>query len=357
MIKICTIVGARPQFIKAAAISRAIAKRDDWSQYILHTGQHYDEKLSKVFFENLDLPEPKYMIELKASERCPRFDEMKTKIEEFLSADTPDAVLVYGDTDSTLAGAEVAHELGIKVIHIEAGLRSFDLDMPEEVNRIATDKISDILVAPTQTAVENLESEGIYGAFLTGDIMHDNAIYYSHKSIDEKSSKVLMTMHRPSNVDSPERAAKWIETIGGWCKDNGRRAEFFVHPRTEKSLQTFYGDKWKDALSELGVDAKDPLGYIDLLQELKSSSLVVTDSGGLQKEAYSLQIPSVVIRHNTEWVELVKAGHAVLCPEPSDFNFKADTQLRIKVDASDHLYGDGKAADHILDMLESKLHE
>ena len=356
MIKICTIVGARPQFIKAAAISRAISGRDDWSQYILHTGQHYDEKLSKVFFDRLDLPKPKYMLELKSSERGPRFDEMKTKIEKVLSKDKPVAVLVYGDTDSTLAGAEVAHELGIKVIHIEAGLRSFDLDMPEEVNRIATDKISDILVAPTRTALQNLESEGIYGALLTGDIMHDNAIYYSKKSLEEKSSKVLMTMHRPSNVDSPDRAAKWIETIGGWCKDNGRRAKFFVHPRTKKSLRIHYGSNWKDALREVGVDAKDPLGYVELLQELKSAALVVTDSGGLQKEAYSLQIPSIVIRHNTEWVELVKAGHAVLCPEPSDFTLRADTQINTIVDTSDNLFGDGKAAEHILDLLESKLH-
>lgn len=355
MIRICTIVGARPQFIKAAAITRAINKRDGWGQFILHTGQHYDNKLSQVFFDSLDLTEPEYKVDLQQSERKPRFEEMKSEIFRILKNDRPDAVLVYGDTDSTLAGAEVAHELGIKVIHIEAGLRSFDLDMPEEMNRIATDEISDILVAPTKTAVKNLENEGIDGAFLTGDIMHDNALYYSHNTGAVMSNSLLMTMHRPSNVDLPERAAKWIETIGGWCVSKGMRAEFLVHPRTEKSLKSHYGEDWKNVLNSFNIEARDPLGYIELLQLLKEVKLVVSDSGGLQKEAYSLAKPSIVIRHNTEWVELIEAGHAVLCPEPEDFCRIGDLQLNNEIDNSDELYGDGMASEHILDMLENKL--
>lgn len=355
MPRICTIVGARPQFIKAAALSRAIASRDGWEQEILHTGQHYDEKLSNVFFKSLNIPEPSFRILLKESEREPRFEEMKSSIKSYLISDKPDAVLVYGDTDSTLAGAEVASELGIKVIHVEAGLRSFDLDMPEEVNRIATDKISDILVAPTKTAIKNLENEGIQDAFLTGDIMHDNALFFSQVEPLELEGRVLMTMHRPSNVDSPSRAVKWIEVIGAWCLDKGLRAVFLVHPRTEKVLKSYYGESWVEDVKALGVDALSPAGYIETLKLIRAVELVVTDSGGLQKEAYSLKKPSVVIRHNTEWVELTQAGHAVLCPEPEDFIRVADKQLVSAVDDSDELYGDGRASEHILDMLEEKL--
>lgn len=355
MPRICTIVGARPQFIKAAALSRAIANREGWEQYILHTGQHYDRQLSDVFFNSLDIPFPSYKVILDKSERSARFEEMKGNIASILKDDRPDAVLVYGDTDSTLAGAEAAKDLGINIIHVEAGLRSFDLDMPEEVNRIATDKISDILVAPTKTAVQNLENEGIYGAFLTGDIMHDNAVYYSQNEEYDLSNHILLTMHRPSNVDSPERAVLWLETIGSWCLSNKLRAVFLVHPRTKNVLEGHYGEGWKYELKELGVEALNPAGYIEVLKLIKAVDLVVTDSGGLQKEAYSLCKASVVIRHNTEWVELIKAGHAMLCPEPENFNEVADSQLLTKVDTSDNLYGDGRAAEHILDMLEEKL--
>ena len=352
-----TILGARPQFIKAAALTRAIDKRIDlgWSQTIMHTGQHYDAKLSDIFFEELNLPKPDFILRLESSERGARMKEMKWGIANAIKECEPDAVLVYGDTDSTLAGAQAADELGVPIIHIEAGLRSFDLDMPEEVNRIATDKLSSILVAPTSTAIKNLNDEGIFGAFLTGDIMHDNALYFT-KGIDaHRTPSVLLTMHRPSNVDVGSRLESWINVIGDWCVLNNVKATFPVHPRTQKSLKSLYGSVWLQVLSDKNINAIDPVGYIELLRLIKVSTLIITDSGGIQKEAYSCETPSVVIRRNTEWVELVNAGHTVLCTEPNELNNCADSQFGRAIDVSDGLYGDGKAADDILRILTDNL--
>lgn len=352
-----TILGARPQFIKAAALTRAIAKNLDlgWHQSIIHTGQHYDAKLSDIFFEELDLPRPDFTLRLESSERAARMHEMKLGISNAIQECTPDAVVVYGDTDSTLAGAQAADALGIPIIHIEAGLRSFDLDMPEEVNRIATDKLSSILIAPTTTAVKNLQNEGISGAFLTGDIMHDNALYFTKEMQGLDSKSVLLTMHRPSNVDDLPRLASWIDAIGEWCLRHHVDATFPVHPRTKKSLIALYGSVWSHVLSEKNIHAIDPVGYIELLRLIKTSSLVITDSGGIQKEAYSCETPSVVIRRNTEWVELVNAGHTVLCFEPKDLNGCANSQFGRTIDGADALYGDGEAAHDILRILSEKL--
>ena len=352
-----TILGARPQFIKAAALTRAIAKKVDlgWSQSIIHTGQHYDAKLSDIFFEELNLPRPDFTLRLQSSERAARMHEMKLGIANAIMKCTPDAVLVYGDTDSTLAGAQAADEQGIPIIHIEAGLRSFDLDMPEEVNRIATDKLSSILIAPTTTAIQNLKNEGISGAFLTGDIMHDNALYFTKDMQGLKSKSVLLTMHRPSNVDDHFRLESWIDAIGVWCMRHDVEAAFPVHPRTKKSLIALYGSVWSHVLLEKNIYAIDPVGYIELLRLIKTSSLVITDSGGIQKEAYSCETPSVVIRRNTEWVELVNAGHTVLCFEPKELSECADSQFGRNIDVNDALYGDGKAADDILRILTENL--
>ena len=352
-----TILGARPQFIKAAALTRAIANKVDlgWSQSIIHTGQHYDAKLSDIFFKELNLPRPNYTLQLVSSERAARMNEMKSGITRAIKECVPDAVLVYGDTDSTLAGAQAADALGIPIIHIEAGLRSFDLDMPEEVNRIATDKISSILIAPTTTAIENLNKEGIFGAFLTGDIMHDNALYFTKEMRALESKSVLLTMHRPSNVDDLPRLQSWIDAIGDWCMIHHVNATFPVHPRTKKSLVALYGEVWSHVLLEKNIHAIDPVGYIDLLRLIKTSSLVITDSGGIQKEAYSCETPSVVIRRNTEWVELVKAGHTVLCFEPKDLSGCANSQFGRTINGDDALYGDGEAAFDILRILSETL--
>ena len=355
MPRLLTILGARPQFIKAAALTRVIAENPEmgWSQDILHTGQHYDKSLSKVFFDTLDLPEPRWQFKLENSSRPERMEEMRERISSCIAESRPDAVLVYGDTDSTLAGAQVAKAEGITLIHVEAGLRSFDSDMPEELNRIETDKISDILIAPTAVAVENLENEGIYGAFLTGDIMHDNALHFSNYG--ESKDQILLTMHRPSNVDEPSRAISWLKEIGSWAQQRNLKVIFPVHPRTKKSIEEGLGSSWSEELSEWGIVAVEPVGYVELLRLINESKLVVTDSGGIQKEAYSCATPSVVIRHNTEWVELVELGCAVLCPEPNDFKALANVQVDVVVDTSSELYGDGTAALSILNMLNKRL--
>ena len=355
MKKVLTILGARPQFIKAAALSRAIANNPGLgiAQDILHTGQHYDESLSQVFFDSLSIPKPRWQFILDSSDRPSRMEEMRSKISECVDESRPDAILVYGDTDSTLAGAQVAQEKGITLVHVEAGLRSFDLDMPEEVNRIETDKLSDILIAPTATAIKNLENEGIFGGFLTGDIMHDNAVHFSQSS--ESTDTVLLTMHRPSNVDDGSRVRRWLESIGNWAKSKGLRVVFPVHPRTKNTIEKEWGDDWKLSLSKLHIDAIAPVGYVELLGLINSSKLVVTDSGGVQKESYSCATPAVVIRHNTEWVELLEIGCTVLCPEPEDFSDLAEAQIFSKVDTSTQLYGDGKASESILEMLSERL--
>lgn len=355
MPKLLTILGARPQFIKAAALTRAIAKKPNWSQDILHTGQHYDASLSKVFFDTLDLPEPRWQFTLSNSSRPERMEEMRNGIQKCIAESKPDAILVYGDTDSTLAGAQVANANGIKLIHVEAGLRSFDLDMPEEVNRIETDKLADILVAPTHTAIANLENEGIYGAFLTGDIMHDNALHFSSAGNSEDLDQVLLTMHRPSNVDDVVRIESWLKTIGFWASSKGLKVVFPIHPRTRKGVVEIWGKGWVSELQSKGIEVIDPVGYVELLALISSSKMVVTDSGGIQKESYSCSTPSVVIRHNTEWVELLENGCAALCPEPSDFEVVADKQFAVQVNTSDELYGDGNAAESILDMLSERL--
>ena len=354
MAQIFTIIGARPQFIKAAAMTRAIADSSFWSQTILHTGQHYDPLLSDIFFEELNIPKPKFSIKLNTSNRSVRMVEMREGIMDALETSSPDVVLVYGDTDSTLAGAQVANELRIPLIHIEAGLRSFDLDMPEEINRIETDKLSTLLVAPTLTAIANLESEGLFNSLLSGDIMHDNAIHFTKDLNCVKTSSVLVTMHRPSNVDSTERLRSWVDSISDFCLDNKISAIFPVHPRTEKGLIEIFGKDFKSTLINKSIKAIKPVGYIELLKLLKSSSLVITDSGGVQKEAYSCGTPSVVIRHNTEWVELVDSGHSILCPEPSDLMELATSKHSQMIDTSDNLYGDGNASVHILKEISKR---
>jgi UDP-GlcNAc3NAcA epimerase len=354
MAQIFTIIGARPQFIKAAAMTRAIADSPFWSQTILHTGQHYDPLLSDIFFEELNIPKPKFSIKLNTSNRSERMVEMRKGIKDALETSIPDVVLVYGDTDSTLAGAQVAHELRIPLIHIEAGLRSFDLEMPEEINRIETDKLSTLLVAPTKTAITNLEREGLFNSLLSGDIMHDNAIHFTKELNCIKTSSVLVTMHRPSNVDATERLRSWIDSISDFCIDNKISAIFPVHPRTEKGLIEIFGKDFKSPLINKSIKAIKPVGYIELLKLLKSSSLVITDSGGVQKEAYSCGTSSVVIRHNTEWVELIDCGHSVLCPEPSDLMELAKSKHSQIIDTSDNLYGDGNASVHILKEISKR---
>lgn len=311
--KIMSIVGARPQFIKCAPVSRELRKNHQ--EVLTHTGQHYDPEMSDVFFEELEIPKPDYHLGVGSGPHGKQTGECLGRIEEVLIKEQLDLVLVYGDTNSTLAGGLAAAKLHIPVAHVEAGLRSFDRTMPEEINRVLVDHLSDLLFCPTQTAVDNLRSEGITkGVFLTGDVMVDALEY--NKEIARERSKILekysltpgkyliLTVHRPSNTDNPDHMEHIIGAIG----DCGLPTIFPVHPRTKKYLISF--GLWDRMPGN--IIPCDPLGYLDMLAAMGSAGKILTDSGGVQKEAYLLSVPCITLRENTEWVETVEAGWNVL---------------------------------------------
>lgn len=311
--KILSVVGARPQFIKCAPVSRELRKNHQ--EVLVHTGQHYDPEMSEVFFDELKIPKPDYYLGIGSGSHGKQTGEMLVKIEETISIESPNLVLVYGDTNSTLAGALSAVKLHIPVAHVEAGLRSFDRNMPEEVNRVLVDHVSDLLFCPTKTAVENLRKEGISkGVFLSGDVMADALEYY--RNIASGHSKLLkgfslipgqymvLTVHRPSNTDNPEN----MRSIIGAINDCKKPTLFPVHPRTRNFIRK-YGLSKK--LPE-NLIICDPLGYLDMITVMSSAAKILTDSGGIQKEAYLLSVPCITLRENTEWVETVNAGWNVL---------------------------------------------
>ena len=314
MKKIVSILGARPQFIKAAVLSRIIQEKKEFLEVVVHTGQHFDSNMSAVFFEEMAIPKPTYNLDINSIGHGAMTGRMLEQIEVVLLNEKPDLVVVYGDTNSTLAGALAAKKLGIRVAHVEAGLRSFNMAMPEEVNRILTDRISDLLLCPTITALSNLKKEGFDGfdakVTLTGDIMGDSVAFYSQlsaerseiiKKLDLKGKRfVLATLHRQENTDDPKILGRLVKALNDISDDT--LVVMPLHPRTHMMMEKF-------DLSFNGL-AIDPVGYFDMLQLLKYCSLVITDSGGLQKEAYFNKKPCVIAREETEWVELVEAGFA-----------------------------------------------
>jgi len=311
--KIVSIVGARPQFIKCAPVSRELRKEHE--EILVHTGQHYDHGMSAVFFEELAIPEPDYNLGIGSGTHGRQTGAMLGAIEDVLEKEEPEIVLVYGDTNSTLAGALAAAKMHVPVAHVEAGLRSFDRRMPEEVNRVLTDHASDILFCPTATAVRNLAAEGVTeGVFLVGDVMVDAMNH--NRTIAEERSRILedagvrsgeylvVTVHRPSNTDSRENMAAIIGALG----EAGVPVVFPVHPRTRKFL---LGYGLLAAMPE-NIRITEPLGYLDMLRLMAHAKKILTDSGGVQKEAYMLGVPCITLRENTEWVETVEAGWNVL---------------------------------------------
>jgi len=313
--KITSVIGARPQFIKCAALSREVRKSHH--EVLIHTGQHYDINMNMVFFNELGIPEPDYNLGIGSGTHAHQTGEMLKGIENILLEEKPAMVMVYGDTNSTLAGALAATKLHIKVAHVEAGLRSFDRSMPEEINRILTDHCSDYLFCPTQTAVDNLKTEGITsGVYLTGDVMVD-ALNYNreiamHSEILESlqltgKQYLVITLHRASNTDNRQN----LENITNALVELGEMGEtivFPVHPRTAKALKEYglYG-RLNDNIKLI-----EPLGYLDFLKLLSHAKKVLTDSGGIQKEAYILNIPCITLRDTTEWIETVEDGWNVL---------------------------------------------
>jgi len=355
-----TVVGARPQFIKAAAVSREMAKHKEIREIIVHTGQHFDANMSDIFFAEMEIPKPDYYLEVNSLSHGAMTGRMLEKVEEVLIRERPDYVMVYGDTNSTLAGALAAKKLHIKVVHVEAGLRSFNMQMPEEINRILTDRISDILCCPTDTAVENLKREG-FGSVpcrvvKTGDVMQDAAIYYrsvaaersaiiSRLALDHKPF-VLCTIHRAENTDDPERLAAIVSALNRISQD--MKVVMPLHPRTRKIIA--------ENRLEMLFEPIEPVGYFDMIELLSHTRLVMTDSGGLQKEAYFFAKPCVTLRDETEWIELVEHGINILAGADRERILQAVDEMRRKqLDFSAELYGKGEASCQIVtEILNSR---
>lgn len=359
MKKIVSILGARPQFIKAAVLSRLIREKQEIEEVIVHTGQHFDVNMSAIFFKEMEIPKPAYNLNVNGGSHGAMTGRMLEKIEEVLMLEKPDAVLVYGDTNSTLAGALAAKKLGIDLVHVEAGLRSFNMAMPEEVNRILTDRISDLLFCPTKVAVQNLKDEGFdqLGARieLCGDIMHDSVSFYaglsaSRSAIMERlklkeKGFVLATIHRQENTDSKDRLAAIIKGLNQIAKKT--IVILPMHPRTKLLL-----DKYD--LEFKGI-ALEPVGYFDMLQLLQHCSMVVTDSGGLQKEAYFCSKPCLIARDETEWIELVDAGYAsVVGADAGKIQERFNTFMKAKPVFIPGLYG-SQVGHRIYDILNKFL--
>lgn len=352
--KVVTIVGARPQFVKAAVVSRAL-KKHAIDEVIVHTGQHFDAAMSDIFFTEMEIPRPGHHLGVSGLSHGAMTGQMLEKIEAVLLQEKPDWTLIYGDTNSTLAGALAAVKLGIPVAHVEAGLRSHNLEMPEEINRILADRISRLLLVPTEHARKNLEGEG-FASFpsriaCVGDVMYDAALYYSAnpraKQKIHGEGHVLATIHRASNTDDPEVLGGLVEAL------NQVAAEQVVicplHPRTRKKIS--------EQNLKLNFKVIDPVGYFEMLDLLQHSALVMTDSGGLQKEAYFFSKPCLTLRTETEWVELVEAGcNRVVGVNPTAI-VAAWRDLRgAKLDFSKQLYGDGDASGKIaLELLKGNL--
>ncbi|MGP4078978.1 non-hydrolyzing UDP-N-acetylglucosamine 2-epimerase [Pseudalkalibacillus sp. R45] len=347
--KVITILGARPQFIKAAPVSRVLRKNH--IEKIVHTGQHYDKNMSDIFFEELHIPKPDYHLGIGSASHGKQTGEMLIEIEKILLEEKPDYVLVYGDTNSTLAGSLAASKLHIPVVHVEAGLRSFNKKMPEEINRIMTDHVSEFLFCPTETAVRNLNDENIHHNVLNvGDVMYDAVLY--NQQLAEKSNILtdkgleednyhLITVHRAENTDSIENITNILESFS---KIDAVKV-WPIHPRT------------KNKLNDLGMDLHripnlkiiEPVGYLDMIKLVKSASKVLTDSGGVQKEAYFMETPCVTLREQTEWVETLEDGANVIVGTDVDKIVSyatSDTKPNYK-----NVFGDGKASEKIVESI------
>ena len=350
--KILTILGARPQFIKAGSVSREIAKHKELHEVIVHTGQHYDANMSDVFFAELMIPKPDYFLGIGGKSHGVMTGQMIEKIEDVTLSEEPDWIMVYGDTNSTLAGAIVASKLHVKLAHIESGLRSFNMQMPEEVNRILTDRVSQILFCPTDTAVKNLKKEG-YENFdvkivKSGDVMQDGAMFY--KQFAQKpmvdipiiNNYILCTIHRAENTDDPKRLINIFKALDEIAKS--KQIILPLHPRTKKILG-------EQEIETTHLTIIDPVGYLEMVWLIDNCSLVMTDSGGLQKEAYFFKKQCITLRDETEWVELVDNGFNTLVGAEYEKIIKAYKKSTAFEAKGLDLYGGGKASENIINEL------
>lgn len=357
-IKVVTIVGARPQFIKAAAVSRAIkiAGADRIQEVLVHTGQHYDENMSKVFFDELDIPTPAYNLEVSGGSHGAMTGRMLESIEQVLLEEKPDWVLIYGDTNSTLAGAVAASKLNIPVAHVEAGLRSFNMRMPEEINRILSDRVSTLLLCPTQAAIDNLAKEGLVGGVHNvGDVMYDVALFYRERARAksqimsqlglEEGAFALATCHRAENTDDPHRLG---EIMAGLADVSALMPVVLpLHPRTRKLLQDHGLEHHLHSMKLV-----DPLPFLDMIALEQAANVILTDSGGVQKEAYFYGVPCITLRDETEWVETVQLGFNQLVGA-SRSGINAAMNNRSIPECQVDVYGDGNASARIVEILEN----
>jgi UDP-GlcNAc3NAcA epimerase len=370
--KIVTVIGARPQIIKAAAISREIRKnfQSDLQEIIVHTGQHYDDNMSKVFFDELQIPRPDYNLNVGSANHGAQTAKMLEGMEDVILKEQPDAVVVYGDTNSTVAGGLAASKLHVPVVHIEAGLRSFNKAMPEEVNRIVCDHTSTLLFSPTKNGVENLEREGFSltneapytidnpKVYHCGDIMYDNSLHFSELSDSNSTilreqnipeNFILSTIHRNTNTDHPEKLEAIFLALLEISEKSQTTIVLPLHPRTKKMMEVNLSTELKSSIENSDLlKIIPPVSFLDVIALEKNAKMVVTDSGGVQKEAFYFKKPCLILRPETEWVEIVDCGNAVLCDADKERILKAYDHF-IENPPKDYpaLFGDGKAANFI----------
>ena len=373
MIKIVTIIGARPQIIKAAALSRAIKNKfaNSIKEIIVHTGQHYDENMSQVFFDELGIPEPNYNLNVGSGSHGKQTATMLAGIEDILLQEKPNAIVLYGDTNSTLAGAIAASKIHVPVIHIEAGLRSFNKAMPEEVNRIMCDHVSTLLFSPTKTGFQNLLNEGFKAKnekpfnannpkiYHSGDVMFDNSLYFSEVADEkttiisknglQKNNFILATIHRNNNTDEPVRLNALFNALFKISEANQLDVLLPLHPRTAKLLEfNLDAELHQKIKSSKHFKIIAPVSFLEMIALEKNCKIVMTDSGGVQKEAFYFEKPCVILRPETEWVELVECGTAIITDADEQKIIDAFKTLTTKTDMKfPKLYGDGKAAEFI----------
>lgn len=380
MFNILTIIGARPQIIKSIAISRMIKEKysDTFNECILHTGQHYDEKMSAVFFDELGISRPDYNLNVRGGSHAYQTGEMMKGIERVLAERHFDALIVYGDTNSTIAGALVGVKAGVPVVHVEAGLRSYDKRMPEELNRIATDHISSLLFSPTETGLDNLKKEGFRAdvrqpdfangkkrvAFHCGDIMYDNSLHFSQKaeivckdwfeSLALPDDYILATVHRAENTDNADVLRDIMEAIISQSED--MQVIMPLHPRTVNAIKEHLGEELTERIyNSRGLRVVEPLSFLQMTMLEKHSRMILTDSGGVQKEAYYFHKPSIVLREDTEWIENVQVGASILVGHDMTRIKAAFEHFKSTEPDFPQIYGDGHAAEFILDKLKDWL--
>jgi UDP-GlcNAc3NAcA epimerase len=379
--KIVTVIGARPQIIKAAAISRAIADHysHEITEVIVHTGQHYDDNMSEVFFTEMNIPRPKHQLSVGSGNHGIQTAKMLEGIEAVLLSEKPDALLVYGDTNSTLAGALAAVKLHIPVVHIEAGLRSYNKSMPEEINRIACDHCSTLLFVPTEQGIHNLLKEGFSldakenatldhpKVFKTGDIMFDNSMYFAEKSRENKRIAdelqlqdghfILCTIHRDSNTDLAENLNNIVQGLLSIQAISQQTLVLPLHPRTRKKMAELLPPELLETLkSRSGIKIIEPAGFLDMISLESRCSMVITDSGGVQKEAYFFQKPCIILRDQTEWVEIVENGNAILVGANQEAMIAAFESFQGQESLSyPPIFGDGHAAEAICRLMLENL--